>query len=800
MKRGRITISFFTIFLFALFCPNLVCSATKITIGIIFDGPWENNEKHLSLFKKETSDLIRDEFDIRFPKEKMLVSNWTFKGVSDTFSQLIEDPEVDIIMTFGTFSSHIAATRASHPKPVICPFVMNVKLQAVPIKDGKSGVKNLHYLHPASTQKTDLEFFYRVVKFKKAALFINKQAIENFPGFERNIREAAESFGANIQIIKVGKTIDKPLGLIEKDVNAVLIAPLPQLRKGEFKKLVKGMIKKKLPTFSSIGESEVEQGLLCAARPKTYYPKLYRRLALNLHRILLGEEPSSLPVGFELKDNLIINMATARSIGLIIPFKEQIDAKLLNEAEETAEKHWTLNTAVAEAIKSNLDLAVSRKEVSSGEFDYKKARTQFFPQIEISAMGRMIDSDQAEASFGIVPERQINGTLKLTQVIFAEKLWANEEIQKELQQARVYDLSAIELDTAYNAVISYLNVLRTKTFLKIKINNIKRNRSYLELAKSRNKVGAAGPSEVYRLESEITRSQTDMNKARSKHEIARRRFNRQLNRPLIESFTIKEIGVEDPSFFFGGKWVTENITDDRKFALMRQFMENWTVQNSPELQQIDAVIKAQKRALLSSKASNYMPTVALTAEATQNMWKDDPGAIEGTFSQYISGIQFPEVNDTDLMVGIQISLPLYKGGAKILENKKEAEKLKKLMLKRKSAANKLKQHIRSAIHKTEASFPNIELSKMSAEAARKNLDLVTAAYSRGAVSIQELLDAQNAAFVSEQLASNSIYAYLIDLTEVERISGLFTYFLTDQKRNKFFDQVNTYFKEKLKGP
>jgi outer membrane protein TolC len=95
----------------------------------------------------------------------------------------------------------------------------------------------------------------------------------------------------------------------------------------------------------------------------------------------------------------------------------------------------------------------------------------------------------------------------------------------------------------------------------------------------------------------------------------------------------------------------------------------------------------------------------------------------------------------------------------------------------------------SAINQTRASYPSIFLSRDAADAARRNLDLVTNSYINGIKSIIDLLDAQNQHLQAELDATDAVYNFLIDYMGVERAIGEFAVFLPDDERTKWIEEV-----------
>jgi outer membrane protein TolC len=74
------------------------------------------------------------------------------------------------------------------------------------------------------------------------------------------------------------------------------------------------------------------------------------------------------------------------------------------------------------------------------------------------------------------------------------------------------------------------------------------------------------------------------------------------------------------------------------------------------------------------------------------------------------------------------------------------------------------------------------------------------AYSRGTVSIIDLLDAQNAALVADQVAANAVYDFLIDLIEVQRASGQLDFLRTPAERSAWLERAETYIEQTAQQP
>ena len=83
-----------------------------------------------------------------------------------------------------------------------------------------------------------------------------------------------------------------------------------------FKQITEFAIQEKLPAFAA-STPDVDRGYLMAYSASSL--DLYRRAAGFVDRILKGAKPGDLPIEQPTKFELVVNLKTARAIGLAIP-------------------------------------------------------------------------------------------------------------------------------------------------------------------------------------------------------------------------------------------------------------------------------------------------------------------------------------------------------------------------------------------------------------------------------------------------------------------------------------------------
>ncbi len=570
------------------------------------------------------------------------------------------------------------------------------------------------------------------------------------------------------------------------------MTPLLQLPDGEFKRLIQFLIDKKLPSFSLWGESEVEQGLLASLALEQDLTRIGRRVAVNIHSILMGEPAADLSVEFASSEGLTLNLETGRAIGVYPSFALLTEARVVGQQRGGSGRTLSLESVIREAEGVNLDLAAAERDIASGQQSVRQARASLLPQLGIGGGSTFIDGDRADASFGRQGRRRVTGSIEASQLIYSERAKAGYDIERQLQEARVQQRAQLRLDVIRDVAVAYLNVLRSTTFERIRTSNLSLTKSNLQTSRSRVELGAAGREEVLRWESQIAQNRQDLIAANAQRNQAEIALNTVLNRPAEEAFQTRETAIDDPQITSGFERLRPFVDSPETFRVFRQFMAGEALTASPELRQFDASIAAQKRAQLAAKRRFYIPDVSLVAQA-ESFKNGGTGETSGTMEAL--AFEIPTTNNLNWSVGFSASLPLFQGGALRSERLQAEIELSGLTLQREATRLLVEQGIRSALHQAGASFAAIDLTRLSAEAARENLEIVQEAYSEGTIDILRLLDAQNQSLTADLTASSAIFDYLLDMMEVQRRIGRFDYFRSAEERSGFFDRLGTHFEE-----
>jgi putative ABC transport system substrate-binding protein len=154
-------------------------------------------------------------------------------------------------------------------------------------------------------------------KVSRVALLGNP-ANPNYASQLRHAQDAARALGVRLQLLEVRdpSEIDRAFAAITAERAGAVIVLTDTMLLNHRTRIVDHAVRRRLPTVSALSEFAETGGLL------TYGPSIadgFRRAATYADKILKGAKPGDLPVEQPTKFELIVNLRTAKAIGLTIP-------------------------------------------------------------------------------------------------------------------------------------------------------------------------------------------------------------------------------------------------------------------------------------------------------------------------------------------------------------------------------------------------------------------------------------------------------------------------------------------------
>ena len=153
----------------------------------------------------------------------------------------------------------------------------------------------------------------------RVAVIYNLKTGPFSPLFLQAIEKVASSFALKPIAIPIHDTadIERSISAFAHDLNGGLIV-LPSTFLVAHRQLIfEKAVQHRLPAIYGFRFFAVDGGLMSYG---VDVPDLFRRSASYVDRILKGEEPGDLPVQAPTKYELVINLKTAKAIGLDVPW------------------------------------------------------------------------------------------------------------------------------------------------------------------------------------------------------------------------------------------------------------------------------------------------------------------------------------------------------------------------------------------------------------------------------------------------------------------------------------------------
>ncbi|MGH8633752.1 MAG: ABC transporter substrate-binding protein [Burkholderiales bacterium] len=156
-----------------------------------------------------------------------------------------------------------------------------------------------------------------VPKLSRVAVLVNPGHPQH-PLFLKNIQAAANTIGVNVSPLQASTAsqIETAVGAMTRERAGALIVLPDAFFNTQRRQITELAAKNRLPTMFWTRELVEAGGLMSYG---LNYVEQYRRAAPYVDKILKGVKPSDLPVEQPTTIELVINLKTARAIGLTIP-------------------------------------------------------------------------------------------------------------------------------------------------------------------------------------------------------------------------------------------------------------------------------------------------------------------------------------------------------------------------------------------------------------------------------------------------------------------------------------------------
>jgi putative tryptophan/tyrosine transport system substrate-binding protein len=294
-----------------------------VTIGILAIEPWPP----IDTFRQALNDLGYIE------GKNFRCEHRYAKGHNERLPELANDLvglHVDVILTWGT-DAVLAAKQATTTIPIVMGTVGDPLGSGIVTNLARPGAN----VTGSSSRAAELEA-KRLQLLNEAVPGLSRVAIlfnptnRYMPLALQSARQGAQMLDASLAVYEVHDTatLDAAFVTLTKDRPDAVMVPADTFLVSQRSRIAQFAIENKLPSVYTFRE-HIEAGGLIAYTPN--YHDLFRRAANYVDRILKGTKPGELPIEQPTKFHLLINLKTARALGLTMP------PTLLARADEVIE-------------------------------------------------------------------------------------------------------------------------------------------------------------------------------------------------------------------------------------------------------------------------------------------------------------------------------------------------------------------------------------------------------------------------------------------------------------------------------
>lgn len=409
-----------------------------------------------------------------------------------------------------------------------------------------------------------------------------------------------------------------------------------------------------------------------------------------------------------------------------------------------AQQQLTLKNAIDTALKNNFDIQIAKNNAEIGKIKNTYGFAGGLPTVLGSAgdLGSVSNINQEQSdgttySEANVAANSIDAGINASMVLFnGFKIIATKERLSCLQQQSELLLNHQIQNTIAAIMVSYYDIIRQESYLKIIQNSLDVSTKKLEIINQRDKVGMAGTAD-------ILQAQMDVNSAEQ---------NLKLQQLEIEK------GKADLYLIMGSKQYVPFIVNDSIVVDNNLLMDSITnyLNRNPQYQSAEQQIKINEQIVKEISAQRY-PSIKI------NTGYDYTYSHKSSGSLLINEIYGPSA-------GVTLQIPIYNGNANKIQKKSAEFEVANATLEKESLLNTLKANAYKTYLSYSTTLKQIESQQGNYELAKKLVAVVLQNFQMNQATILDVKVAQTTFEEASYLLTNLKYSAKISEIELKQLT------------------------------
>ena len=748
-----------------------------INLAFVFDGPSAKNEEILKVFQANITKSLQPDYRAVFPKELIFTGDWSENSAKVASNKALAS-KATMVVSLGYMSSLYLSNVKNKNK-----FIITID---------EYGLRELgsdNFFNPVKQYVNDFILFKKLVPTQqKTAILINENFYKTQKDWHSIIAKKFKEKNHNVDfvVLPVGnKNLIANLNKIPNDVDSVFVTPMFNLSAEQRRELYSHLTNKKLPTFSSLGDEDVELGALIGTSTPDLDRKLAEATSFSIHDVLHGNVIKNEKIKFFDEDVIFYNKDTGEALGYNAPLR------LLNNAQIISHKpvaQYDLAYVLNAMEDNGLDIKRKRYLVDAARRSTVAAYLKYLPTLRID-LGHQSYNDSYAESYTDVPRTAGVFTFGIDQMIYAPDLVTNIIVKHKKLRFDKAEKTLTEQNLGLQLGNLYIETLIFENMIKVQEEYVKETRENLAIARVREKAGKAGHEEALRWAGQVSEAEKKLLSMKADYNNVKITINKILYKDQTENYTLKPLTAKDPAFFTSDIHIINHVATPEKLSKFTDMLVKEAIELSPETAKLKAAI-AMKKAEIANYAQKFiLPNVKLTVEHSKQFDRDLPyedsghypakgyaplwnnGALANHPLNPFKGQPYGPyygLNEDSTRVMIAAQWKPIEGGTKIAEIARCKSELNELNTYLTQVNTEIEMNVREVINRAISKYFMIEKSYKAMFAEAENYKVVKANYLKGTAPIMQLVDAQELYTKAKIEALNSQYQFFKELIWVQR--------------------------------